>query len=414
MNNQINLTDTGLLNVNVTAIRNSMPVPEAKVRIYEADKLLEELDTDSAGQTVTVELGAPPFELSQEPSEIKPYSVYNVDIVAPGFERVFVDGVQILPRTTAIQEVKMIPIPDTEDEETQLINIAPNTLFGDFPPKIPEEEVKPLPDGRGFIVLSEPVIPEFMVVHLGVPNDATAKNVWVPFKDYIANVACCEIYSTWTPETIKANILAILSFALNRVYTEWYRGKGFSFTITNSTAYDQFYDHGRNLYRNIQRIVDEIFTTYITRPGIRQPLFTQFCDGVRSTCRGMSQWGSKQLGDSGLDALSILRNFYGNDIYLAQAAKVQGVPMSYPGEPLRVGSEGLDVRLIQTQLNSISNNYPMIPKLAVDGIYGPKTEESVRTFQQIFYLPLSGVVDFATWYQISNIYVAVTRLSEFG
>jgi hypothetical protein len=253
-----------------------------------------------------------------------------------------------------------------------------------------------------------------MVVHLGAPEDTSAENVWVPFRDYVTNVACSEIYSTWPSETIRANVLAILSFALNRVYTEWYRSRGFNFTITNSTAFDQAFSYGRNIFCNVLNVVNEIFTTYITKPGIRQPLFTQFCDGTRVSCNGLSQWGSQQMGTQGSDALTILRNYYGNNIYLTQAQKVQGVPMSYPGQPLQVGSSGLNVRMIQTQLNSISDNYPMIPKVRVDGIYGPQTAQAVRTFQQIFYLPVTGVVDFATWYEISKIYVAVNRLSELG
>ncbi|MPM51618.1 hypothetical protein SDC9_98368 [bioreactor metagenome] len=201
---------------------------------------------------------------------------------------------------------------------------------------------------------------------------------------------------------------------MNRVYTEWYRGKGYDFTITNSTAYDLMFVYGRNYYYNIQNIVDDLFTTYVTKPGIRQPLFTQFCDGSRVTCDGLEQWGSKSMGDQGKDALTILRSYYGSNVYLKQADKVQGVPISYPGEALRIGSSGMDVRTIQTQLNSISDNYPMIPKIKVDGIYGPKTANAVKTFQKIFYLPATGVVDFATWYKISNIYVAVNRLSELG
>ncbi|MGI6717399.1 MAG: peptidoglycan-binding protein [Eubacteriales bacterium] len=414
MNGNQELIDRGFLNVSVTSVRNSIPVAEATVSVSRNGRVIEELTTDSAGQTITVELGTPPIEYSQQPSEVKPYAEYTVTIDAPGYVHTVIDGVQLFPEQTAIQNVRMNIIPVQPSPAQITIDIQPNTLWGDFPPKIPEDEVKPLPDGGGLIVLPEPVIPEFMVVHLGVPDDTTAKNVWVPFKDYIANVASCEIYSTWPDQTIRANVLAIISFALNRVYTEWYRGRGYNFTITNSTAFDQFFDYGRNIYYNISNIVDEIFNTYITRPGIRQPLFTQFCDGARVRCNGMEQWGSKNLGEQGLDALSILRSFYGADVYLTQAEKVQGVPISYPGEPLQIGSSGYEVRTIQTQLNSISDHYPMIPKIRVDGVFGTQTQNAVRTFQQIFYLPVTGIVDLATWYKISGIYVAVNRLSEFG
>ncbi len=406
--------DIGYLNVEVRTVRNAQPIADAKVTVSKLDATIDELNTDAAGQTVTIELGTPPFDYSQEPEGNKPYSEYNLRIDAQGFRSIIVQGAQLLPQNIAIQRIRMSPLVEGVPAEPQVIVVEANQLWGDFPPKIPEAEVKPLPTGGGYIVLAEPVIPEFMVVHLGVPEDTSAENVWVPFRDYITNVACSEIYSTWPTETIRANVLAIISFALNRVYTEWYRSRGFDFTITNSTAFDQAFSYGRNIFENILNVVNEIFTTYITKPGIRQPLFTQFCDGTRVTCNGLSQWGSHQMGTQGSDALTILRNYYGSNIYLTQAQKVQGVPMSYPGQPLQVGSSGLDVRMIQTQLNSISDSYPMIPKIRVDGIYGPQTAQAVRTFQQIFFLPVTGVVDFATWYEISKIYVAVNRLSELG
>lgn len=407
-------SDMGFLNVNVMSQRTTEPIPDATVTISDEEQTIEELQTDSAGQTLTLELKTPPLELSQEPSEIKPYSTYNLNITAPGYAPTEVLGVQLFALRTAIQNVRLNALFTPQTPSGEVIVIEPNTLWGDFPPKIFEDGVKPLPDGGGLVVLPAPAVPEFMIVHLGVPTDRTARNVWVPFQEYIKNVACCEIYSTWTHETLKANILAIISFALNRVYTEWYRGKGFDFTITNSTAFDMFYDHGRNIFYNISNIVDEIFTTYVTRPGIRQPLLTQFCDGDRTRCPGLEQWGSKNLGEQGLDALSILRHYYGSDVYLTQAEKVQGVPLSFPGTPLTVGSSGFEVRTIQTQLNSISDSFPAIPKLRVDGVFGPLTQDAVRTFQQVFNLPVTGIVDFATWYRISNIYVAVNRIAELG
>jgi len=251
-----------------------------------------------------------------------------------------------------------------------------------------------------------------MIVHGGHPTNTSAPTYWVPFKDYIKNVASSEIYANWPEETLKANILAIISFTLNRVFTEWYRNKGHDFTITNSTAVDQAYNHGRNIFTEISMVVDEIFTTYITRPGIRQPLFAQYCDGRRVTCPNwLSQWGSKHMGDQGYDAVSILRRYYGSDIYLASAPKVEGIPSSFPGTSLQTGSSGPDVRTIQEQLNTISNNFPAIPKLRVDGIFGEETRNAVMTFQRIFDIPQSGIVDFPTWYRISGIYVAVARLA---
>jgi hypothetical protein len=235
----------------------------------------------------------------------------------------------------------------------------------------------------------------------------------VPFKDYIKNVACCEIYATWPEQTIIANVLAIISFTLNRVYTEWYRGRGYDFTITNSTAFDHAFSYGRNIFERISQLVDDVFSTYITRPNIRQPLFSQYCDGQKVSCPNwMTQWGSKTLGEQGHDAISILRNFYGQDVYLKQATRGEGVPASFSGANLQTGSSGEAVRTIQTQLNAISNNYPLIKKQRVDGVFGPETLAAVETFQKIFSLPASGIVNFATWYKISAIFVAVERLAE--
>ena len=261
------------------------------------------------------------------------------------------------------------------------------------------------------MVLPEPVIPEFVVVHDGRPDDTSALNRWVRFKDYIKNVACSEIYSTWRTEAIKANVLAILSFTLNRVYTEWYRGKGYDFTITSSTAFDQSYSHGRTIFEEVGVVVDDLFTTYVTKEGIAQPLFTQYCDGRRTQCGGLSQWGSQALAEQGWDAVSILKKYYGAEIYLKSAERVEGVPLSYGNEVLTLGSEGEAVRTVQGQLNRIGDNFPAIPKIPADGAYGPATQAAVTEFQKIFHLPQTGSVDFATWYEISNVYVAVAGLA---
>ena len=304
-----------------------------------------------------------------------------------------------------------IAMPGNTSPET--ISIQDNTLWGDFPPKIYENEIKELPPGTGFVVLPEVVVPEFIVVHAGHPTNTSAPQYWVPFKEYIKNVASGEIYANWPEETLRANILAIMSFTLNRVFTEWYRNQGYNFTITSTTALDQSYSHGRNIFTEISNVVDSLFTTYITRPNIRQPLFAQYCDGRRVTCPNwLNQWGSKYLGDQGHDAVSILRNYYGSDIYLMNANKVAGVPSSYPGTALQTGATGPNVRTIQEQLNAISNNFPAIPKIRVDGDFGEETRNAVMAFQRIFNMPQSGIVDFSTWYRISHIYVAVTGLAK--
>ena len=237
----------------------------------------------------------------------------------------------------------------------------------------------------------------------------------MPYASYIANVASSEIYSTWDEAAITANVLAIMSFTLNRVYTEWYRSKGYDFTITSSTAYDHKFIYGRNIFNNISRIVDSVLTNYVTRPGIEQPLLTQYCDGRQVSCPNwMTQWGSQYLATQGYNATSILRYYYGADVYLATANRVSGIPASFPGYNISTGSRGADVRTIQRQLNAVSSHYPAIPKVSVDGIFGSATAASVRKFQEVFNLPVSGIVDSPTWYRLSQIYVAVTRIGELN
>ncbi len=404
----------GSLKISVTSSLGLIPVENASVTITftgDPDSVLEQLTTDSSGLTEAVNLPAPPLEWSLNPdSEEQPYSEYNILVTAEGYEPVLVTGTEILPDRLSLQPIRMNPLETTEEEEKKII-IPEHALFGEYPPKIPEEEIKTLTE-NGEIVLSRVVIPEYVIVHDGVPSDSTAKNYWVRYKDYIKNVASCEIYSTWPEATIYANILAIMSFTLNRVYTEWYRGQGYDFTITSSTAYDQKWIYGRNIFENIDYLVDTVFANYLSRPGVRQPIFTSYCDGRRVTCSGLSQWGSMYLGEEGYTTIEILRYYYGNDIYINTADIISGVPSSWPGYDLAQGSSGEKVRQLQTQLNRIARNYPAIPTLVADGIYGPATAEAVRTFQRIFGLPQTGVADYATWYEVSDIYVGVSRIAE--
>lgn len=408
--------DTGFISVLVLQADGVAPVSGATVRITPtgADgEIIEELTTDSSGLSESVPLAAPPLDFSLTPeTEVQPYSEYDLTVFADGFEPVRVLGVQILPETRAVQNIRLPMIGKAEHLPGSLI-IPPHTLWYNYPPKIPEDPVKPLPEGQEFVVLPEPVVPEIVIVHDGTPGDQAAPNYYVSFTDYIKNVACNEIYATWPVEAIEANVLAIISFTLNRIYTEWYRNMGYDFTITSSTEFDQKFVYGRNFFSEISNIVDYLFTTFITRPGIRQPLLTQYCNGATVTCpEWLSQWGSKTLGDQGFDAVQILRTYYGFDIFLMEAQRVAGIPISYPGTPLQVGSVGPSVRTIQEQLNAISDNFPAIPKIRVDGIFGEQTRNAVTIFQQIFDLPQTGIVDFATWYRISQIYVAVERLAE--
>ena len=256
-----------------------------------------------------------------------------------------------------------------------------------------------------------PFIPENITVHLGPPS-SNAPNVTVPFSDYVKNVASSEIYPTWEESALRANILAITSFALNRVYTEFYRSRGYDFDITNSTAYDQYFVNGRSYFENVSTLVDELFNDYLRRPNFVEPLAAKFCNGTTVTCEGLSQWGSQNLARQGLNSTQILRNYYGS-IETVLNAPVLGNAPSYPGTPIRRGSTGPNVVVIQTALNRIAQSYPAIPKIAnVDGIFGPRTEATVRSFQQIFGLTPDGIVGKATWYAIVRLFVAVTSLAE--
>ena len=406
--------DLGGLTIQVTSTIGLVPIEGATIAIQNSNEegtTIEELHTNNSGQTDTIELPAPPFEYSQEPGSNQPYTDYNLTVTAPGYEPTVINGTEILPDVTAVQNVELTPI-ETGTGEDQII-IPDHTLFGNYPPKIPEDEIKPM-DESGSIVLSRVVIPEYIVVHDGTPNNSGAPNYYVTYTDYIKNVVSSEIYATWPENTIYANTLAILSFTLNRVYTEWYRNQGYNFTITNSTAYDQKWIRGRNIYTNIDRIVYSIFNNFLSRPGVRQPIFTSYCDGKNTTCSGLSQWGSKYLGDQGYSAIDIIHYYYGSDMYINSTTSVSGIPASWPGYNLSGGATGQKVQQIQEQLNRIARNYPAIPTIAADGIYGSRTADAVRAFQRIFRLPQTGVVDYPTWYKISQIYVGVSRIAEPG
>lgn len=407
-----NMIDKGRLSVQVTSSVGFIPIKDAKISISQTQNpntILEEVTTNISGETEMIELSAPPMELSLEPSEVQPYADYNLTITADGYQPVFIEGSEILSGEESIQPVSMNPIEEENLVQSD-ITIGDHTLFGNYPPKIPEDEIKPM-DETGEVVLSRVVIPEYVVVHDGTPS-STATNYYVKYKDYIKNVVSSEIYATWPESAIYANTFCILSVTLNRVYTEWYRGKGYNFTITNSTAYDQKFIYGRNIYDNISQIVDSVFANYLSRPGVRQPIFTSYCDGYQANCTGLKQWGSKYLADEGYSPMEIIRYYYGADMYLNTAQAISGVPASWPGYNLTIGSSGDKVRQMQQQLNRIAKNFPAIPTITVDGIYGPRTRDAVRAFQQIFNLPQSGVVDYPTWYEISNIYVGVTRAAE--
>ena len=409
----------GYLQVDVVSDANSFPVQDADIviaRTEEPDEIIEETRTNSSGQTENLPLNAPPVELSLSPEETeRPYAEYTIRITAPGFEPFVVSGTEVLADVTAIQGIRLRPLSNASaGEQIETVTIPDHTLYGDYLPKIAESEIKPVIE-TGEIVLCRVVVPQTIVVHDGAPTNASAANYYVPYRDYIKNVASSEIYATWPRSAIVANVLAIMSFTLNRVYTEWYRNQGYDFTITSSTAYDHKWIYGRNIFESISVVVDDIFDNYLSRPGVKQPILTQYCDGRKVRCPGwMTQWGSCELGEAGYSPIEILRNFYGDDMYINTAEQISGIPASWPGYDLKIGATGDKVRQLQEQLDAISSVYTAIPDISPDGIYGPATAEAVREFQSIFGLPQTGVVDFATWYKISHIYVGITRIAELS
>ena len=407
--------DKGRLQINLVSDITAFPIANAQISISYTgipEDQIEQLTTDSSGQTDTIDLAAPPLEYSLDPeNEIQPYSEYTLQISAAGFEPVSIAGTEILADVTAIQNVSLKPVDNPEENEATFV-IPAHTLYATYPPKIPEDEIKPTNES-GEIVLSRVVVPEYIVVHDGSPRDSTARNYYVKYKDYIKNVASSEIYATWPEDTIRANVLAIMSFTLNRVYTEWYRNKGYDFTITSSTAFDHKWIHGRNIFDSISMVVDELFENYLARPNGRQPILTQYCDGNRVQCPDwMSQWGSCSLGEQNYTAIEILRYYYGDNMYINSAEEISGIPSSWPGYNLDIGSSGQKVLQLQMQLNTISDVYTSIPSVTADGIYGERTAEAIRRFQSVFGLPQTGVVDYPTWYKVQEIFVGITRIAE--
>ena len=406
--------DKGTLKIHLINQSTGTPIQGARIALSytgNPSQTLEEVSTDDSGNTEVLTLNTPPLEYSMEPNENQPYAEYTIRVEAPGYRDITISAIDVLPGEESLQDVEL-EAEDAPGNPIDTIVIPAHTLYGEYPPKIPEDEIKPVSE-TGEIVLSRVVIPEYVVVHDGSPGDSTAANYYVRYRDYIKNVASSEIYATWPDAALRANILAIMSFTLNRVYTEWYRGKGYEFTITSSTAYDHKFMPGRNFFQSISNVVDEMFENYLSRPNVRQPILTQYCDGQKVTCPGwMSQWGSKYLSDQGYSAIEILRNYYGSSIYINSAQGISGIPASWPGYNLEIGSTGDKVRQMQEELARISQAYPAIPTITADGIFGSRTREAVQKFQSIFGLPATGIVDYPTWYKISDIYVAVSRIAE--
>ena len=407
--------DKGKMRINVYDKQQGTPLADARISLAytgNPERIINEITTDSEGAVNLDDLLTPPVEYSMEPGENQPFSEYTIDVNVDGYEEINISGIDVFSGETSIQNVYLNE--DNREIPENNIVIPVNTLYGSYPAKIPETEIKPVRQS-GEIVLSRVVIPETIVVHDGVPTDSTALDYYVRYKDYIKNVASSEIYSTWPRQTLEANILAIMSFTLNRVYTEWYRNQNYNFTITSSTAFDHKWVNGRNIFESISQVVDEIFDNYLSRPNVKQPILTQYCDGKKSSCPDwMTQWGSKYLGDQGYSSIDILRYYYGDNMYINTAEQIQGIPSSWPGADLDIGSSGQKVRQLQEQLNLIGDYYTAIPALTVDGIYGERTAEAVRQFQRINNMPQTGVVDFTTWYRISDRYVRLSGIAELN
>ncbi|WP_238902238.1 peptidoglycan-binding protein [Clostridium sp. YIM B02506] len=404
----------GYILVRLFKVKDALPITKAKLKIVNAENkevVYENEDAfDISGRSKNIEVITPEKSLSLKPYEegILPYGVYNIEVDSEKDGKVIVEGVSVFEENTSIQNIEIV-----EENNKNNFKGSPKQIVIS-PQKLVMKNGLGEKQGISITpyVLDEVYIPEFIIVHLGAPS-AAAENVTVGFIDYIKNVASSEIYPTWPEEALKANIYCQISFALNRIYTEWYRNKGYSFQITNSTAYDQYFIKGRNIFENISKIVDDIFSKYIITIGNKTPFFAQYCNGTTVTCDGLSQWGTVDLAKAGMEAFGIIKYYFGEDKELVRATIIEGIPESYPGTPLRLNDINENVKVIQKQLNRISKNFPAIPKIPLeDGNFGKDTEEAVKTFQRTFNLTPDGIVGRATWYRISSIYVGVKRLAE--
>ncbi len=399
---------TGYLIIQARAAHNALPLKGVQIWIMDdQEKRVYHVITDESGETAKIALETLDRSLSLDPNFTgTPFISYDVLALADGFNTVHIVGIPILDGETAIQPIEFVPMQSTQRTPTVTeiqIGAPAVSMTGDRDQEGPDTEPR---------VLRQADIPNPSTIHLGGPN-TSATNVQVSFPDYVKNVASSEIYPTWPDASMRANIYAIITFALNRIYTEWYRSRGYNFDITNSTAYDQYFVYGRNVYESISRIVDEIFNEYVRRQGQTAPYFTSFCNGTTATCAGLSQWGTVTLANQGLNPLQILRSYYPRDVEIAETNIITGILSSYPGTALKVGSTGLDVQTIQTYLQRIRRNYPAIPVITDEaGVFGESTRAAVAKFQSIFNLVSDGMVGKATWNKLSYLYTSVTRLAE--
>lgn len=445
------MNNTGNLKIHCFYKGTYRPVYGVEVQIIKADSSFNDLEiigtytTGDSGIVENLVLDTPDINNTTIKGSI-PYGIYNIRTYKPGYKSHYRRGAQVFPGLTAIHDLFLEdgePCPCayrhiviSEHKQVQQLcskcsakgnNCAGSkantcgSLKTDIAPKRPIDKKANKKNSRikskslGMRVLPQVEVPSSITVHDGAPSNTTVANYTINFIDYIKNVACSELYPTWDSNALRANIYAIVSFTLNRVYTEWYPSRGYNFDITNDTEYDQDFVEGRTIYDSISVLVDQLFDTYIQRWGDSEPLLAEFCNGTTSTCPNwLSQWGSQYLATQGYTPYEILTNYYGYDIDLVTATQVNGYPSSFPGVSLTLWSSGENVKIKQNQLNEIGKYYPAIAPLTVDGIYGPKTQAAVTVFQGIFNLPQTGIINKATWYSISKVYVGVTGQATVG
>ena len=397
---------TGILRIQAFAARQSSPMEGVAITLT-GDGFTVHRITDAAGNAGDYPIPTPACALSlDENNTVQPYAVCSLTASKSGYRTVRIQGIQIFPGQVTLAQPEMIPATeDDRDPPNEPVVIPPHSLFSG------KGGSGPAPTAPCPRVLDRVIIPKTITVHLGRPA-ASAQNVTVSFRNYIANVASSEVYPTWPEQALRANIHCQISLALNRIYTEWYPSKGYRFNITNSTSYDQYYVHGRTVFEVMTRLTDDIFNTYIRKTGTVNPYYAEYCDGKSVTCPGLKQWGTVTLARQGKNALQILKYYYGSNIEIVRTHNIQSIPQSYPGSPLRQGSTGSAVFTLQRQLNRIAKDYPFLGQLKADGVFGPQMTATVKAFQKQFNLTADGVVGRSTWYKISYIYVSVKDLAE--
>ncbi|MGL4850686.1 MAG: peptidoglycan-binding protein [Clostridium sp.] len=426
---------TSLLKIHCFIKGTYVPISNCKVIILQSDRNFNNGSrvfkgfTNNEGFIDNISLSAPDISLSFKPNSL-PYGIYTIGISKAGYNNLIIKGVQIFPNVKSCQccpltktSTKPITETITIDEHKQVTGsnskkqnaISKNDKYYCDPNVIATLIKKNQKNTKNKRILNKVVVPATITVHAGSPYDSSAPNYTLPFVDYIKNVASSELYSTWNSSCLMANIYCIVSFVLNRIYTEWYPSHGDNFDITNDTAYDQAFVYGRTTYSSIDTIVDKQFSSFIQIQNTNYPMFAEFCNGTSVTCPGwLSQWGSQYLAQQGYYPYEILTYYYGSDINLVVAPDVADDPRSYPGRPLIIGSTGPNVVKKQKQINRIAQNFPLIPTLATDGIFGPLTSNSVKVYQGVFNLPQTGIIDYATWYSMSRVYTSVMNYNELN